>query len=242
MGQTILYDLPSKEPCKSWSLNPWKTRLALNFKGIDYRTEWVEYPDLEPVFKSLGIPPTDPGAIQFFRQYTSPTVQFEDGTKIMDSWPIAHEIEKRYPSPSLYVDDPVVVTIRDAIPKIFGPLRGISVPMVPPRLLNERSAEYFYRTRKEDYGKSLQEVLQEQDVEKCWKEIGQPAKEVGDLLRKHGGPYFLGKTVSYADFIFVALLHFLKRIDEGFFQRYLSVDPAFKTVYDACSEWLKKDD
>lgn len=46
--QVVLYDLPSREPCKCWSLNPWKTRLLLNFKGIDYMTEWTEYPDLQP--------------------------------------------------------------------------------------------------------------------------------------------------------------------------------------------------
>jgi hypothetical protein len=70
--------------------------------------------------------------------------------------------------------------------------------MVPPNLLTEKSAEYFHRTRKEMLGKSLEEVAKEQDVEKCWKEIEQPAKEVGDLLRKHDGPYFLGKTGEFS--------------------------------------------
>jgi len=28
-------------------------RLALNYKRIPYKTEWVEYPDLEPKFKAL---------------------------------------------------------------------------------------------------------------------------------------------------------------------------------------------
>lgn len=66
-SQTILYDLPSKRGT-SWSLNPWKSkhnlnesravltraaRLILNFKGIDYKTEWVEFPDVEPKMKSL---------------------------------------------------------------------------------------------------------------------------------------------------------------------------------------------
>lgn len=65
--QTILYDLPSQQGT-AWSLNPWKSkcdpcwdvpvltgsaRLILNFKGIDYKTEWVEFPDIEPKMKSL---------------------------------------------------------------------------------------------------------------------------------------------------------------------------------------------
>lgn len=31
-------------------------RLALNYKGLPYQTEWVEYPDLKGRFMELGIP------------------------------------------------------------------------------------------------------------------------------------------------------------------------------------------
>ncbi|KAL2159360.1 hypothetical protein VTH06DRAFT_2363 [Thermothelomyces fergusii] len=41
--QYVLFDLPSKDPCRCWSLNPWKTRMLLNFKGVDYRTEWKKF-------------------------------------------------------------------------------------------------------------------------------------------------------------------------------------------------------
>lgn len=66
-AQTILYDLPTKQNT-AWSLNPWKSkcgcvgrrrmltttaRLILNFKGVDYKTEWVEFPDVEPKMKAL---------------------------------------------------------------------------------------------------------------------------------------------------------------------------------------------
>jgi len=27
--------------------------MALNYKGVDYNTEWVEYPDIAPKFKEL---------------------------------------------------------------------------------------------------------------------------------------------------------------------------------------------
>ncbi|KAK5457229.1 hypothetical protein LTS15_005010 [Exophiala xenobiotica] len=52
--EVILYDLPSKQG-KSWSLNPWKTRLVLNYKSIPYKTEWTEYPDLKPKFEKLYV-------------------------------------------------------------------------------------------------------------------------------------------------------------------------------------------
>ena len=40
--EIVLYDLKNKHN-KCWSLNPWKTRLILNLKGLKYRTEWIEY-------------------------------------------------------------------------------------------------------------------------------------------------------------------------------------------------------
>lgn len=81
-NEIILYDLPSTAKCACWSLNPWKgmhgiasilmdcigqvgddftdllamtARLALNYKGLPYKTEWVEYPDLKGRFMELGI-------------------------------------------------------------------------------------------------------------------------------------------------------------------------------------------
>lgn len=55
MAKVTLYDLPSKNPCRTWSLNPWKTRLLLNYKEIEYDTEWIEYPDIAPKFKALSV-------------------------------------------------------------------------------------------------------------------------------------------------------------------------------------------
>lgn len=50
-GSLVLFDLPSKDRCHCWSLNPWKTRLLFNYKGLDYTTEWVEYPDIKSTFE-----------------------------------------------------------------------------------------------------------------------------------------------------------------------------------------------
>ncbi|KAJ7483558.1 hypothetical protein FB451DRAFT_1234964 [Mycena latifolia] len=54
----VFYDIPSTLPNKCWSPNTWKTRYALNFKGIPYKTSWVEYPDIEPLSREVGAAPT----------------------------------------------------------------------------------------------------------------------------------------------------------------------------------------
>lgn len=50
------------------------------------------------------------------------------------------------------------------------------------------------------------------------------------------------QAVSYADFIFVSLLQFLKRVDDSVFQRYLALDPTFPKIYEASKQWLQKED
>jgi hypothetical protein len=112
----------------------------------------------------------------------------------MDSWPIAHALEKQYPSPPLHLDDLIVVKIRDHIDQLRNALIPTVLPKVPVVLLNKVSADYFYKTRQEHFGMSLQELENSKTADQCLEEAKAPAKEAGDLLRKHGGPYFLGET------------------------------------------------
>lgn len=167
--------------------------MILNYKEIPYTTEWVEYPDLAPKFKALSIPPNPKDAPGYFAEYSSPAIKYADGTYQMDSWPIAHSLEKQYPTPSLHLDDPIVVQIRDHLPNIMDPIRALVIPRVV-FLLNERSAEYFHETREKLFGKKLEQVENDADVSECWEKIKGPVKEAGDLLRKNGGPFFLGET------------------------------------------------
>lgn len=189
-----------------------------------------------------GLPPNPKDAPGYFNDYSIPAIRYADGTYQMDSWPIAHELEKRYPSPSLHLDDPVTIKIRDQISSILGPVFTQLLPIVPT-ILPERSQEYFYRTREADFGKSLAEVHKEAiaNAEEGWKKAEGPLREVADLLKKHGGPFFLGETASYADFIFVAALHFVKRLSEDAFQRMIAIDPAISKVYEASRQWTTKD-
>jgi hypothetical protein len=113
---------------------------------------------------------------------------------MMDSWPIAHELEKQYPSPSLHLDDPIVVRVRDDIVKVFGPLGPQLYPKVPRRILNKESADYFERTREVRFGMPLEQLEKEKGTEQNWVDVKEPAEEMAALLKKNGGPFFLGNT------------------------------------------------
>ncbi|KAL1607688.1 hypothetical protein SLS60_002623 [Paraconiothyrium brasiliense] len=237
--QVIFYDIPTKPPVRGWSFNPWRIRMVLNLKEIGYKTQWVEYPDLAPTLKALGLPPNDPNDRDYFTDYTSPAIRYADGTYAMDSWKIVTELEKQYPTPSLHLDHPIVEKLR-SLPVVM-PIISHLLPKVPKNLLSNVSAEYFYLTREASYGKPLTQ-MEAEAKEEAWEEMKPVAKEIGDLLREEGGPFFLGETVSYADVIFVTFLKFMEVLDEGIFQRYLALDPTFAKVYEASKKWVARED
>ena len=49
-------------------------------------------------------------------------------------------------------------------------------------------------------------------------------------------------TVSYADFVIVSVLHFMKRIDQALYERVIGIEPAFRDLYEASKVWLERDD
>ncbi|KAF2090785.1 hypothetical protein K490DRAFT_62113 [Saccharata proteae CBS 121410] len=235
MSSVILYDLPSKGRCACWSLNPWKTRMALNYKEITYRTEWVEYPDVEPKLKSLGIQ-----ANKDWPHFSIPAAKVGD-EYLMDSKVIAKALEKQQPSPSLHLDAPVLGQVEELIPKLMTALGGNMYPRVPGTLLNEPSAVYFEETRKKRFGMPLSQFEKEKGGEQAYVAAKAPLEAMAALLNETDGPYFMGNTVSYADFVFVGFLHFCRRIRQDMFERVVATDRAFAMVYDACSKWLERD-
>jgi len=205
--QIILYDLPSRAPCKAWSLNPWKTRFLLNYKGLDYRTEWTEYPDLKGKLEPHVAPGQGPAP------YTSPTVRLPDGTFVMDSAVIRGEIETRYPNPPVHLDSPVLAKLEKIMTEIMPALAGVYIPLVPVRLLNDASQPYWYETREKRVGMKLDQFAQEKGGQPAWDNAKQYIDQVSTMLKEDSsGPFFLGKEISYADFVWGGFLVFLQRI------------------------------
>lgn len=220
MDEVVLFDIPSTPRCHGWSLNPWKTRMALNYKNVPYKTEWTEFPDLEPKFKELYLYPflqrlcsTAQSSWQNLlkaslantrnsgiapneqgRAYTSPAINLDSSTYIQNSAKIAPELEKRYPYPSLYLDSPLLPMAYEAVTAILVIYRPISMCKVLPKLLNEGSADYISRTRTETLKKSLEEHAKDPDGEEAWKKMKGPLEELAVLIKREGGPFMMGKT------------------------------------------------
>ncbi|KAI1858503.1 uncharacterized protein JN550_012550 [Neoarthrinium moseri] len=242
----ILFDLPSRDPCKCWSLNPWKTRLLLNFKGIDYKTEWTEYPDIRVKFQDKF--PIPEGAAT----YTIPTVKLPDGKYITDSIKIAEYIEEHYPSPSIHLDSPYVPKIQKLIATLMElgtGLRGVFLALVPERLLNPESVDYWMETRSKMLQRPLSELTADERGGKAWDHAAKSLHEVTRLLKENDGPFFAGKTVTYADFYWAGFLLFFQRFGTEVFEKLISctgdgegADNVHLKLLEAVKPWSERDD
>lgn len=52
----------------------------------------------------------------------------------------------------------------------------------------------------------------------------------------------MNALASYADFVIVGMLHFFNRVDEAIFERVVKTEPECGKLYDACKQWLERDD
>ena len=164
-------------------------RLILNLKGIPYKTDWLEYPDIAPTLKPFGIPPSEPPA----SAYSCPTIRISD-KYVMDSRKIANVLEKEHPLPSLHLDSPILKKVEELAPQCVMPIGPVFMPRIPRVVLNPRSAEYFEHTREERFGMTLSQLEKEKGGESAWKAAEPKWKELGTLLKAKGGPFFMGKT------------------------------------------------
>ncbi|KAI0465706.1 putative glutathione S-transferase [Xylaria cf. heliscus] len=215
-SKIVLFDLGSSGPKnKAWNSHAWKTRLLLNYKGLDYETEWLEYPNIKPRLQEHF--PRDTNL------YTIPTAIMPDGTYIMDSWDIAKAIEKDYPSPSLHLDSPLREKVEGHMASGRAALQPIHIPNVVRRLLKECNYAYWHETRSQRVGMPLDQFEREHGGDQKPFEAASPHFQAVTAILKENpeGPFFMGSAISYTDFIWAGLLIFYRRIGDDVFRSVL---------------------
>lgn len=161
----------------------------------------------------------------------------------MDSLPIAHALEELQPTPSLHLDSPYATKVQEIITKYNVILAPAWLPRVPTTLLPPRSAEYFERTRAARFGCPTSDLETPERLAEAWEAFEPAVGELSKLLGENPeGPFFMGETVSYADFIVAGWLRFYERANGETFRRVVGRDEAFGRLYEACGGWLERDD
>lgn len=209
----ILYDISSKLEGNYWSPSTAKPRFVLGYKGLPFRIEWVEYPDIAPKMKAIGARQTK--LLDGREMYTLPVLDDPNtGALVADSWEIAKYLEKTYPEKPVFPNeskglirafDTVVLSLLQPVCK-FPILRTSEI-------LSERSAEYYIAAREAGYEEKFSEFSPEGPKrDEHWAIMERIFNTSKEWYDEEGGKWLMGDTFSYADIITAAGLIWFKRV------------------------------
>lgn len=191
---------------------------ALNFKGLPYKTVWVEFPDIEAVAKEIGakaIYESDGAPL-----YTLPMLfDHTANVAVTDSWNIAKYLDDKYPETDACLPRETVALQKAFQMTVESKLQWnvlLYTVMQTHSQMNPRSGEYWRRTREKMFGKKLEEVGPEgsEARELAWKNILDLLSEVDLWMRdnEQGTVFVCGKEPTFADFVVGSHLTWMKRV------------------------------
>ncbi|KAF8346359.1 hypothetical protein F5887DRAFT_108851 [Amanita rubescens] len=200
----IFYDFPSKTVNAPWNPNTWKVRYTLNYKGIPFKTELLEYVDIEKVLKAKGVPPSTD-------KYTLPSIfDTSTGIGVSESHRIAEYLDKTYPDTPKVIPPGTEVlqtTWIEAIKPQLGALWQFSIPGTLNIIDHPASRDYFYRTRSAIFGKDLNNMKPKGEAwDAAMKELEKGFNTIDQWISKSGGPYVMGTNPTFADFVLAGWL------------------------------------
>ena len=132
--------------------------VALNYKGLAYRTEWVEYPDIAPLLSRYNVPPNPPPETP----HTLPVI-YDPRTRsfVTDSTDIALYLDRTYPDTPPLMPEPLHAlqaafgfALRASVHQALRPL------MMFPAMnrLHPRGHAFFRETRELSFGCKMEEI------------------------------------------------------------------------------------
>ncbi|KAF8527802.1 hypothetical protein JB92DRAFT_2865298 [Gautieria morchelliformis] len=249
-----LYDAPSDFNGKAWSANMWKARYALNYKGVPYKTVWLEYPEIEPTMRSIGAAPTrkkpDGSPLYTLPVIVDPSRTAPSGgpTVVSESFHIAEYLDETYPTPSTGALFPPGTKALQQLfyDHFYKNVAMVTIPMALPELfkhLNEGSRPYWRLTREAMLGGKLEEVCAKSSEKwnGVWDELEKAFGVLAALLDKNGkdgNTLVMGTHPTFSDFVIAAFLemHFLLCPEE--WQRMRTWNGGrWGRLRDQCAKW-----
>lgn len=183
-------------------------RYSLNFKGLEFKTIWIEYPDIEGIAKELGVKPTgvklngDP-------EYTLPMIVDDStGVALSESAVIAEYLDKTYPDTPRLIPEgthALQAAFRDA----FYPKLSTYFPFLVPTvtmIANPRTDVFFRAKYETMIGMNLDDFYPKGEARlAAWSKWKETVGTV-DAWFKKDDVWVMGDTPSFADFILAAFI------------------------------------
>ncbi|KAF5341609.1 hypothetical protein D9758_014084 [Tetrapyrgos nigripes] len=194
-------------------------RFSLSYKKLPYNVVWIEYPEVEPTLKALGIAPTTKKP-DGSPMYTLPAiVDPSTGTGVAESFAIAEYLDKTYPDRPLLIPSGTRALQAAFIEAFIGALVSMfrfSFLHTAENILNPSSSAHFREARKNDVlgGLTVEEAYPTGEQANAeWKKVEQGFAKIDQWIGE-GNKFVMGDTVSFADF---ALAGFIKytRFSQG---------------------------
>lgn len=193
----------------------------MNIKGLPYRTVWVEYPDIEALYKKASAEAAEKQA-DGSPYYTLPAIYDPNTSKFVpESAAIARYLDKAYPE--TYT---VIPPETDALHAAFahGYLKALyaddhlrSLTMGESlAVLRPASAAHFHASREAMYG-SFDEFapLGSEKRTKHWEGLRENYRTIAGWLEADGRKdklFFMGERISFADVSIAGFLWWMRRI------------------------------
>lgn len=180
---------------------------ALNYKRLAFKTEWVEYPDIEALYHKLGFEATEkkPDGSPY---YCLPVIHDPStNTTLSDSLTIARYLDKTYPSTPILFPTSTTALQAGFIKGFAGTHASTYNIVVLPvwRILNERSQVYFRTTREARLHKGLEDVC----TEESWQKAEKDWDDLAALFKLNGEGHedlIMGDRLCYVDLQIVSVL------------------------------------
>ena len=183
----IFYDIASNDPLRTFAPNPWKTRFALNFKGVPYRTGWTHMPDISALREKLGVRAnrTHPDGSPY---HTLPVIQDPStGALIGDTFEIALYLDQTYPDgPTLFRPQSTGLTaaFNAQIDAIFTKHVALcELPFDPD--IKEKCHAMFAKRFGRDPAEKLESSLEQQQA--LWNSFEHALGELAKAYKHTGG-------------------------------------------------------
>lgn len=195
-------------------------RYALNYKGVPYKTVWLDYLEIEPLCKKIGAKPTETKADGVTPFYTLPVIHDQStGAVVSDSFAIAAYLDATYPdAPTLIPAGTLALqsAFCHTVPTLIRPLFLYLIP-ASVKILNPPNVEYFRRTREATFGSTLEELAPKGGEHAvAWKQLHDGFSQIDKWIREQGegAKYVMGDTLSYADIFLASHVLWYKNVQE----------------------------
>ena len=193
-----LYELVGRDD-RRFSPYCWRTRMALEHKGLDYETVPVRFAD-----KDL---------IAFSGQERIPVIRDGD-TVVSDSWVIAEYLEDTYPqAPSIFGGATGRALARFINVWADRSLNGTLIKLVIADILDHVDPEdrdYFIENRSARFGKPPEQVQTRSDAD--FKAFGAAVSTIGAALE--GQDFLSGDSPAYGDYIVFGAFSWARAISD----------------------------